>query len=83
MKGKGHGPLKRSSKIFKVEGNISVCKHAPSTNKSSLVLVLKFNLDLIIAREPIHKEENFAPHTLIQDLVNKWCREIFLMIGLI
>ena len=78
MEGKGHGPLKRSSNIFKDEGNFSVRKRAPRKNKRSLVLVLEFNLDLIIAREVDHKGVNFTPHTLIQYLVIKWCREIIL-----
>ena len=81
MEGKGHIPLKGSSDIFKAEGHFPVRKRAPRTNKSSLVLVLEFNLGMIIARETVHKGINFAPRTLIQDLVNKWCRGIILRTG--
>ena len=47
------------------------------------MLVLKFNLYLIIFRKSIHKGKNLAPHTLIQNLINKWCGEIVLRTGTI
>ena len=47
------------------------------------MLVLRFNLYLIISRKAVHKGKNLATHTLIQNLINKWCGEIFLRTGTI
>ena len=47
------------------------------------MLVLRFNLYLIISRKAIHKGKNLATHTLIQNLINKWCGEIVLKTGMI
>ena len=42
------------------------------------MLVLRFNLYLIITGKAIHKGKDLATHTLIQNLINKWCGEIIL-----
>ena len=42
------------------------------------MLVLKFNLYLIIPRKDVHKGENLATYTLIQNMINKWCGELYL-----
>ena len=81
MKGKGHSPLKCCSDIFKAKGHLQVRKSTPRTNESSLMLALGFDLNLIISRKSIHKGENFASYTLIQNLVNKWCGKIILRTG--
>ena len=47
------------------------------------MLVLRFSLYLIISEEAIHEGKNLATHTLIQNLINKWCGEIVLRIGMI
>ena len=47
------------------------------------MLVLRFNLYLIISRKVVHKGKNLATHTLIQNMINKWCGEIVLTIGTI
>ena len=79
----GHRPLKRSSGVFKAERHFSIRKCSPRTNKCSLMLVLRFNMYLIISKKVVHEGEHLATHTLIQNLINKWCREIFLRIGTI
>ena len=45
------------------------------------MLVLRFIL--IISEKAIHEGKNLATHTLIQNLINKWCGEIVLMRGTI
>ena len=79
----GHSPLKISSGILKAKRHFSICKSSPRTNKCSFMLVLGFNLYLIIPEKSIHEGKNLATHTLIQNLINKWCGEIVLRIGTI
>ena len=47
------------------------------------MLVLRFNLYMIIPKKSIHKGKNLATHTLIQNMINKWCGEIVLRTGTI
>ena len=47
------------------------------------MLVLRFNLYLIISEKSVHEGEHLATRTLIQKLINKWYREIFLRTGMI
>ena len=47
------------------------------------MLVLRFNLFMIISIKSIHEGKNLTTHTLIQNLINKWCGEIVLRIGTI
>ena len=47
------------------------------------MLVLRFNLYLIVSGKAIHKGKNLATHTLIQNMINKWCGEIVLRTGTI
>ena len=47
------------------------------------MLVLRFNLYLIISEKDIHEGKNLATHTLIQNMINKWCGEIVLRTGTI
>ena len=53
MKHVRHSSLKSGSNIFKTERHFLVSEGAPKTNESSLVLILRFNLDLVVARESI------------------------------
>ena len=47
------------------------------------MLVFRFDLDLIVAGETIHKRKHFTPRTCIYDLVNEWCGVTVLRIGFI
>ena len=47
------------------------------------MLVLRFNLDLIIPEKVVHEGEHLATHTLIQNMIYKWCGEVILRIGMI
>ena len=55
----------------------------PKENKCSLMLVLRFNLYLIVSEKVVHKGKNLTTRTLIQNMINKWCGEIVLGIGMI
>ena len=83
MEDQGHIPLKSGSGIFKAERHLSICKGTPRKNKGSLMLVLRFDLYLNVSGKSIHKGKYLASHTLIQNLINKWCGKITLRIGMI
>ena len=48
-----HGSLKSGSNIFKAEGYFLISEGTPRTNESYLMLIFKFDLDLVVARESI------------------------------
>ena len=83
MEDQGHSLLKSCSGILKAKRHLSICKGSPRTNKTSLVLVLKFNLYLIVSGKAVHKGKNLATRTLLQNLINKWCGEIVFRTGTI
>jgi hypothetical protein len=49
MKRESHGSLEGFSGIFQVKRHFLVCKRAPRTYESHLMLVFGFDLDLVIA----------------------------------
>ena len=53
MKGKIHFPLKGFPNIFQSKGHFSIRECTPRENKSSFMLVFRFDLDLIVAGETI------------------------------
>ena len=81
MKAIGHGPLECGTSIFKAERHDAIGKGAPWGSKSGFVLVLLVDLDLIVSKKTVHEREEFMPHTRINELVNKWHREIVFGIG--
>ena len=83
LEDQGHRPLKCSSGVFKAERHFLMCKRSPRTIKCSLVLVLRFNMDLIILRKAVHKGEHLTTRTLIQNLIYKRCEEVILRTGMI
>ena len=83
MEDQGHNPLKSGSDVFKAERHFSICKGTPRTNKGSLMLVLMFDMYLIVSRKTVHKGKYLASHTLIQNLIKKWCGKIILRTGTI
>ena len=42
------------------------------------MLVIWEDVDFIIAREAVHKREDFAASTIIDDLIDEWCGIIVL-----
>ena len=83
MEGKIHCPLKGSPCIFQSKGNFSISECTPRENKSSFMLVFRFDLDLIVAGETIHKREYLTTRTCIYDLINKRCRVVVLRTGFV
>ena len=47
------------------------------------MLVLRFDLYFIVTGKAVHKGKYLSSHTLIQNLINKWCGKIILKIGTI
>ena len=43
------------------------------------MLILGFDLNMIISGKTIHEGEYLTSHTLIQNLINKWCGKIILL----
>ena len=76
MKAIGPGPLKCGASIFKAERHDAIGKCAPWGSKSGFVLVFLADLDLIVSGKTVHEREDFMPCTRINELVNKWHREI-------
>ena len=50
-----HGPLESGSNIFKDEGHFLVIEGTPRINESSVMLIFRFDLDLVVAKESIHE----------------------------
>jgi hypothetical protein len=73
MKHEIHGMLKGFSDIFMAERHIPVCKSSPRKNKCRLVLILRFNLNLIISLKSFHERKYFSSHTLIENLIDERC----------
>ena len=55
VKSKVHGSLKGSPSIFQSKGHFSIRECTPRENETSFMLVFRFDLDLIVAGETIHK----------------------------
>jgi hypothetical protein len=49
MKRKRHGPLESGSGVLETKRHFSIGECTPRTNECHFVLVLRFNLDLVIA----------------------------------
>ena len=72
MKCKIHGPLESGSSVLETKRHFSIGECTPRTNECRFVLVLRFDLDLVIARETIHERKGFTTGALINDLVDEW-----------
>ena len=68
-----HSPLEGSSSIFEAEGHFLIGEGALRADEGCLVLIFRFDLDLVIPRESIHKGEDFISRTVIQYLINERC----------
>ena len=71
MKCVRHSTLERSTCVLQTERKFSVGESTPRTNKSRFVLVLRSDIDLIIAGKSIHEGKNFTAGTIIDDLVDE------------
>ena len=72
MKRKRHGPLECGCSVLETKRHFAIGEGTPRTNECRFVLVLRFDLDLVIARETIHERKGFTTSALINDLVDEW-----------
>jgi hypothetical protein len=66
-----HSTLKSCTSVLQTKRKFSIGKSTPRTNKSSVMLILGNNVDLIISGETIHEREDFTSGTIIDDLIDK------------
>jgi hypothetical protein len=78
MKRIRHSALKSCASVLETERKFSIGKSTPGTNKSSLMLILTNNVDLIISRETIHEREDFTVGAVIDNLIDEGGRKVVL-----
>jgi hypothetical protein len=71
-----HSALKSCANVLETEREFPIGKSTPRTNKSSLMLILGNNVDLIIPGETIHEREDFTFGTIIDNLIDKGGRKV-------
>jgi hypothetical protein len=76
MKDVCHSPLKSGAGIFKAEGHDAICKRTPRGNECSFVLIGWVDLNLVIARESVHKGESLVTDAVVDNLIDEWRWEI-------
>jgi hypothetical protein len=68
--------LKSGANVLETEREFPIGKSAPRTNKSSLMLILRNNVDLIIPRETIHQREYFTSGTIVDNMIDEGGRKV-------
>jgi hypothetical protein len=71
MKDVCHGSLESCAGIFEAEGHDTVCKCTPGGYECGFVLIGWVNLDLVVAREVVHKGESFMAGAIIDNLIDE------------
>ena len=71
MKDVCHGPLESCTGIFEAEGHDTICKRTPRGNECGFILIGWVNLNLVIAREFVHKGESLVASVVIDNLVDE------------
>jgi hypothetical protein len=71
MKDVCHGPLESGAGIFEAEGHDTICKRAPGGYECGFVLIGWVNLDLVVAREAVHKGESFMAGAIVDNLIDE------------
>jgi hypothetical protein len=71
-----HSALKSGASVLETEREFPIGKSAPRTNKSSLMLILGNNVDLIIPGETIHLREDFTFGAIVDNLIDEGCRKV-------
>ena len=66
-----HGALEGGSSIFEAKGHDSICECAPWGCESRLIMVFFLDLDLVIARKPIHEGKGLLSGARINDLIDE------------
>jgi hypothetical protein len=65
------GELDGGSNIFEAERHFFIGEGALREDEDCLVLIFRFDLDLVISGEFVHKGEDFFSRTVIQYLINE------------
>jgi hypothetical protein len=71
MENIGHGPLERITYVLESKRHDAISKGTPRGSKSGFILIFWMDLDLIVAREPIHEGQCFLAGTVINNLVDE------------
>jgi hypothetical protein len=66
-----HNTLKSYASVLETKRDFSIGKSTPRTNKRSLMLILRNNVDFIIPGETIHQREDFTSGAIVDNLINK------------
>ena len=78
-----HRPLESGTGIFETERELLISEGAPRTNESCLMLVCRGYVDLVIAREAVHKQINLTSCAVINKLINERRRKVIFWTGTI
>jgi hypothetical protein len=71
-----HSALKSCAGVLEIEREFSIGKSTLRTNKSSLMLILGNNVDLIIPGETIHQREDFTYGAIVDNLIDEMGRNV-------
>jgi hypothetical protein len=83
MKNVCHGVLESGSTVVEAERNDTIRKITPRGTECNFVLIGYVNLNLVVARETVHEEQNLMIGTIIDNLVNKGHWKVLFGIGVI
>jgi hypothetical protein len=76
MKSERHSSLECSPNIFKAKRHLLIRESTPRTYECHFMLILRPDMDLIIAQKSIHEGEYFSSCTLIDNMIDKWGGEV-------
>jgi hypothetical protein len=71
-----HSVLKSDASVLETGREFLIGKSAPTTNKISLMLILRNNVDLIIPRETIHQREDFTSGVIVDNMIDEGGRKV-------
>jgi hypothetical protein len=76
MEGIRDSALKSCASVLETERKFLIGKSTPRTNKSSFMLILGNNVDLIIPEETIHEREDFTSGEIIDNLIDEGGKKV-------
>jgi hypothetical protein len=71
MKDVCHRTLEGCVGVFEAEGHDTICKRTPRGNECGFILIGWVNLNLVIAKESVHKGKSLVDGTIIDNLIDK------------
>jgi hypothetical protein len=83
MKNISHSPLECHTCVLESKRHDTIGKSTPRGSECGFVLVCWMNLNLIIAREPIHEGQGLVAGTIIDNLVDERDWEVVFGTGMI